>query len=633
MVRGGVLLVLLVLIGVSCVDGAVVQKSELSSEGSDAFLDRLFFGKCYEHACRKRACDALEVVLFKMEKYIFQVNERVEASVIISSPCFDHWTLDWGDKSAKDSGTNMAFGITHRYQETGVYKVKLCAFDKRGNKICRKRKVKVIEPCEPRGECGALNIKSLRVLGESSYVNEEVQVFFKVQSDSLTEWKLNWGDDSETVDVSGTKLKDTLGHIYENAGEYFVTLTAFDSCGDSVVKKLKIFVNEGCVVKPECDTQWIQYFNLRSNTILEGKRAVFSYRVVSGKLSSVTIDFGDGTAVFTTTDVAKTVKHKYRQAGKYTVRLTVKNQCGDEVRDDVEVEVVSEDCAIPVVEKWKFGKTKLYAHLGLDVEFEFRARGYLKYEIDWNDGTEMDSGLELKGQLSHVFSESGQYKVLVKVWNCCGNVRVFEFEVDVQSGCHVNRIRHLDVLQRRVYFGQKITLEFLMESLNLDFWRIDWGDNSEIDSGSNTQAVVDHLYESDGKYEITVYSVNTCGDVVKRTKTVRVIGCKQHEIRKLDVKSRGSKYSVEFNLKSSDSKGWTINWGDGSEESHGVTRKESSVTHEYLECGEYWIVFSAENECGEVIEKKFKAKVQKTSKESIHSDASIRMVDGLVNVI
>lgn len=147
----------------------------------------------------------------------------------------------------------------------------------------------------------------------------DTNVFFAVGG---TSYLWDFGDGNSTtqtspitiVDGNNSFTVDIANHAYATAGTYTVTLTIFNSCGNSATDSITISVGGNQPADPE--------FIITSNNF--NACAPIDFYTFGG--SNYVWDFGDGNSDTTNSG---NISHAYSTAGNYTASLTTTNGCGN----------------------------------------------------------------------------------------------------------------------------------------------------------------------------------------------------------------------------------------------------------------------------------------------------------------
>jgi len=209
-------------------------------------------------------------------------------------------------------------------------------------------------------------------------------------------WVFDDGNESNWVSSPTTK------HVYTGVGNYHAKLLVQDPKGAVSEKALNVTITN---VPPVAD------FKADTDSLFEDEVVSFdastSYDTESdiGHLRYIW-DFGDGTI-----GTGKAISHKYYDAYKYTVKLTVKDDDGDidTVTKRITVENLRPDAKLIVKgSEFKIGELiKCYGYKSTDSPSD---KKNLTYRWDFGDG-EFSTGINT----THKYKEGGEYTIRLRV--------------------------------------------------------------------------------------------------------------------------------------------------------------------------------------------------------------------------
>jgi len=211
--------------------------------------------------------------------------------------------------------------------------------------------------------------------------------------DSITSWLWNFGDGSNSTSQNAT-------HTYTNPGTYTVTLTAWNTCGNSATTSENITVS--------CPPVTAQF----SANVTSGYPPLtvqFTDLSTSGvPIISWLWNFGDGS-----NSTSQNATHTYTNPGTYTVTLTAWNTCGNSATTSENITV---SCP-PVTAQFSANVTSGYPPL--TVQFtDLSTSGVPIISWLWNFG---DGSNSTSQNATHTYTNPGTYTVTLTAWNTCGN--------------------------------------------------------------------------------------------------------------------------------------------------------------------------------------------------------------------
>jgi PKD repeat protein len=300
--------------------------------------------------------------------------------------------------------------------------------------------------------------------------------FTDLSTNSPTSWAWDFGDGT-TSDLQNPS------HQYTVAGTYTVKLTVMNGDGsDEGVKEGYIIVNP----KIPLEAQFIAY--PRQGT---APLSVLFVDVSRGSPESTLWDFGDGT-----TSTERFPVHVYRDAGRYTVKLTVTNAAGSDT-------VTREDYITVKPENPPRAQFMAYPRQGtapLSVLFADISRGNVESRLwDFGDGTTSTERFAW-----HTYENHGKYTVTLRVTNSGGS----------DTATRVNYIKVKALLPPDAKFTASpragtaplaVTFHDLSKG-NPDSRLWDFGDGT-----TSTELDPVHIYATHGTYSVSLTVSNDAG--------------------------------------------------------------------------------------------------------------------------
>ncbi|WP_227498670.1 PKD domain-containing protein [Synechococcus sp. PCC 7336] len=301
-----------------------------------------------------------------------------------------------------------------------------------------------------------------------------------------------WDFGDGTAPVEGA----AIAHTYSDNGNYTVTLSVTSDRGVTSTETLAIAINNAA---PMAEAG-------QNLTVDEGSALAFNGSFTDpGLLDTHTIewDFGDGTEVATGTLAPS---HIYRNAGTYTVTLSVTDDDGGTGQTSFEVTV---NRVAPTVEEFA-GDT--FGLEGGSFSFSGRATDAkpdsITYFLDFGDGTEPVAN----NAVEHIFKDDGTYTVTLTATNDAGLSTAQTLEIVVENVSPT--ITSFEAVDNG---DNTATATFSAAA-------IDPGDDTLTytwDFGDGTAAVegiaASHTYTEPGSYEVTLTVTDEDGGITSQT--------------------------------------------------------------------------------------------------------------------
>ena len=346
----------------------------------------------------------------------------------------------------------------HEYPGDGIYVVTLTAFNDCGSSVST---TEIMITSLPQA-----GFSATETTGCASFT-----VQFMDESSSNTtswEWEFPGGNPS-----SSTEQNPTV--VYDNVGTYTVTLTASNSLGENTVEQTNYIT---VISVPTAG------FSSSANEL------TIAFTNNSSGATSYSWDFGDGN-----NSTESNPTHTYDEDGTYEVTLTATNECGS-ISSIQTVTVASAPTAA-------FTASATSGCAPFEVEFTNQSSANAE-SFEWGfPGGDPSSSTDENPTV--VYNEPGTYSVTLTVTNGAGEDEVTEMSYIVVGGIPTASFT-ADVNGFTVDFTNTSTNP--PNSGNLSFeW--DFGDG-----GTSTEENPQHVYATDGTYDVTFTVTNDCGPKV-----------------------------------------------------------------------------------------------------------------------
>ncbi|MGM0649472.1 MAG: PKD domain-containing protein [Bacteroidota bacterium] len=231
------------------------------------------------------------------------VNFDVDVSGYVSS-----YLWDFGD-----GNTSGQEETSHSYTSAGTYDVSLTLTNGCGNDTVLYHTINVDNNVNPNPAYYMYD-----VIPYEACPGDNV-LFIVYPSGSSYLW--DFGDGNTTTltteyEINGS-IYDIAKHAYSSTGNYTVMFTLTNGCGNSFTDYFNVDIDDNI---PVDGWFWWDSDNPAVNENIE-------FFALGG--SSYQWDFGDGSAVITSTSSLTPVMHSYSSQGDYTISVTITNSCGN----------------------------------------------------------------------------------------------------------------------------------------------------------------------------------------------------------------------------------------------------------------------------------------------------------------
>lgn len=330
------------------------------------------------------------------------------------------WIFGDGDSLFTTSKDN----VQHTYAATGVYSVACIMTNGCGSTKTFYTTVQITTN-SPIG-----NI-SMNTLNAPACPGDNVVIIVESGSSTYTYcWDYGDGTLDTTIGGNGT-------HAYTSVGNYTVTLTAINGCGNSKTVTINISIINNAypiLVTPEGEQMWGTPGGDNGNTFAgcPGDAILFYFM---GSAANNVWNFGDGNTGTATQQMILNggggdfpltiINHAYAVAGTYTVTLTLTNSCGNSTTDTITVVVGGN---LLVNGDLMTSPPPFTTCASMD----FLAFGGQTYEYDFGDGS--PNVTTSSPMISHMYPTAGVYVAACLITNGCGNTATYYQTINVITG-------------------------------------------------------------------------------------------------------------------------------------------------------------------------------------------------------
>ena len=367
----------------------------------------------------------------------------------------------------------------------------------------------------------------------------------------------------EFGDMNISKRQSTYHHYYR-LGEFPVTLTMTNGCGEDTIFKDTVKVVDDKMLD---GTYGFTFYN---DYVCPG--TYVSFYTSSSEEVDVHWDFGDGA---TSSDY--NTSHQFMDIGDYIVTLTLTNICGNDTIIIDTVHIV-DDILISTV------YTNLPMEACIDEEVNLYVGGTGIVDADW----EFEDGVTESGtSITRSFSEADTVTITITAYNACGDDTTITTYIVIRGDIEIDGYISLSVSDYSCP-GNSVWFSFYCEDPYSEvLW--DLGDETT----TNEQSFY-HTYSETGKYYITLTITNACGDDTTITDSIEIV----NDIGFSYISIYASKYVVcpdeEIYFSAYANPSSTCYWDFGD----GTTSTYSGLNHSYSSIGEYTVTVTMTSLCG-----------------------------------
>ena len=387
------------------------------------------------------------------------------------------WYWDFDDPASGVYNTSMLQNPSHMFSSAGIYNVMLIVTNTSYCEDTMLRSVIINEPPTADFNFGSVCVDDTAVFYDLS----------TIASASISTWIWDFGDG--TI-VSYYQYQDSITHVFNQSGQYLVTLTVIDS-NSCIDDETKLIISNPLPVPlfgydqicANNQTHFTDYSNGSGTNIIEWFW-----------------NFGDPLSGAANYSILQHPTHQFTSAGTFdvTLRVTNANSCSDEYTESVEI--LPGPVADFTADSVCVGNTTYFNDLSYATN-----ENIISWFWDFGDG--YTSSLQFP---PHTYTVAGTYFVSLTVVtenNCLDNITKPIEVHHLPVAAFDNMVPNC--AGDSTYF---IDLSYSIGSNIINSWYWDFGDGS---TDSIHQEPV-HYYSSAGMYNVTltVYDTNGCFNTV-----------------------------------------------------------------------------------------------------------------------
>src|SRR5438093_821777 len=429
-------------------------------------------------------------------------------------------TVNWGDGTTPDSLAATATSDTHVYASTGNSKSQIFTITISATSSAGTGSASTQETVNDRGPTVTITGVAPNPANTGSIITA---TFTSGDVDgTVSGITVNWGDGTAVDNLLGTATSDT--HTYASTGtsgskSFTITVTATDNSGSTGSAVISETVNDRPPV--------VALTSVSPNPANTGQLVTVTFTAtdIDGTISSITVNWGDGSTPDILTGTARTDTHTYGSANTFTITVTATNSGGsgsgtgtETVNDRSPTVTISTVSPNP-------------ANTGVTVTAAFSSNdadgSIVSVSVNWGDGSTASVLAGSATSASHVYSSTGSFKsqnftITITVTDDSGNTGQRTSSVIVNDRSPVVVISNISPNPANT--GQPVTLiitatdpDGTISSIN-----INWGDGTTPDSLPGSATSDTHSYSQTGTFTISITGTDNSGSTGQATGTMTV---------------------------------------------------------------------------------------------------------------
>ncbi len=497
-----------------------------------------------------------------------------------------------------DGNSAIGGNAVHSYSSPGSYTVSVTVTDSFGSTSQKRGNVTVQSPQPP---AVTLNNPSPNPASTGTVVT----VNFAVSSPTnVTGITVNWGDGTPLDSLAGMATSDT--HIYASTGNaksetFTITVTATNAAGPG----------SGTTTETVNDRPPTITVSSATSPVNTGQMVSLTFHAsdADGTISSLSVNWGDGTSVDVMPGTATSDSHIYTTTGSspskvYTITVTAIDNSGSTGQTLASVTVNDRPPIVSVT-----GVSPNPALAGQPVSVSFSTSDpdgtVSSIVVNWGDGSPSDSLAGTAASDTHTYASGGSFIISVTATDNSSSSSTGTISESVNAPL-APAVTINNVSPNPASTGQAVTVTFTVSSTtSVSRVTVNWGDGTTDSlAGSATSDI--HFYTSTGNvqtrtFTIAVTATNAAGSgsaatnvsVNDQPPTIALTGVSPNPA------NTGTTVTATFSSTDSDGtvSSISVNWGDGTSV-HNLAGTATSDTHAYPVSGNFTITIVATDNSG-----------------------------------
>jgi PKD repeat protein len=516
------------------------------------------------------------------------------------------FTVNWGDSSTPDNLPANATSDTHSYLSAGSFTVTITATDNSGSTGQGTGSITVQTPAVPTVTVNAPT-------PNPASTGATVTVTFTISSSTkVTGITVDWGDGTAPDNLGEKATPDT--HTYVTTGSlrsqtFTITITASNGAGASSGTTSET-IND----RPPT----ITISSVAPNPASTGSAVTVGIASTDpdGTVSSISVDWGDGTTPSSLSGTATSATHNFANTGGATsqtfiIRIIVTDNSGSLGQATSSVTINDRPPAVSIA-----GLSPNPVNTGQLVTLTFSTTDpdgtVSSVTVSWGDGTTPSSLAGTVTSATHTYASTGpstskSFTVTVSAVDNGGSTSSASTSEAVNDRPPATTVSGIS--PNPALIGQTVTVTFSATDPDgtISSFSVDWGDGTAFDTLPGTATSDTHAYGSGGSFTITVNARDNSGSAGSGTISETVSAPLAPTVNVTSVTpdpvNTGATVTVTFTVSSTlPVTSITVNWGDGTTPD-GLAATATSDTHVYASTGDsksrnFTITVSANNSAG-----------------------------------
>ncbi len=416
------------------------------------------------------------------------------------------------------------------------------------------------------------------------------ELVFSNSSSYANEYQWDFGD-TESGSLNYSFKKEPL-HVYKKGGVYSIALTARNT-------QLHVENKYYQSIEIKSYEKTVADFIIDGNNQLPPAKVQFINKSINADVFQW--DFGDPLSKSKNVSTKKDAKHKYSNAGTFTVRLIAKSNYS-KLNDTITKEVVLEQKLVPEA---KFLLTKSSEVVPSTVVFKNMSTGGTNYKWNFGDPTSGDNNVSEDTDPAHTYTKPGTYQV-----------ELLTYGMGQKKPSRITEMVTINALPKPPKAKYSITnnnvlgpatIIFSNSSVNAKDYKWDFGDPASGANNESDKVNPTHTYKNAGTYKVVLTVTNEdFKEVSTYSDNVIVTRAGNPPVAKFTIQNNNATAPAEISFTNLSENADSYSWSFGDTSLGENTSTEKSPKHRYTKEGRYKVVLTVRN--------------TKTGEESLFSD-------------
>jgi len=404
-------------------------------------------------------------------------------------------------------------------------------------------------------------------------------------SSNVNEYKWDFGDPASGINNHSTEKEPV--HVFDHGGVYKISLV-----GRNSVLGLESTSFNSIEIKEYEPT--VADFNFETRDSKPPYEVKFTNSSKNADIFSW--NFGDtGAGAKNNSSDKSNPSYKYKQAGTYQVKLTVKSSISgfsDQITKEVTIKAPLNPAA---------GFVFRLSQESAPAIVQFKNTSTNSTSFKWNFGDAGSGSLNTSDETdpAHTYSKAGKFEVVLTASNPqTGKSNTFTGYVTIQ-GPPQPPVAGFKIGNNNAI--APVTINFTNTSTNADRYTWDFGDPGSGNKNGSRDISPVHTYENPGRYTVVLNAASSKSNETSQfTDFVTVVEVARTPVASFTIENNNSVVPALVKFKNSSVNASSYSWDFGDSAPGSNTSAESNPSHTYNKAGKYKVTLTVKNSSGAV---------------------------------